>query len=238
MSKKPVITVNLTPPEFVFLKVSEIRSSAYFFQLYKQDLKMESKGAMLTKEYVIQGEVVSAKYPLYKKLLIWNNYVKYSKITCEYCKQKIPSLHKITLDHYVPRRSGGKNKNGENLLICCYGCNQFKGGIHPLKQARIFAVFNQLVTEKKFSQAELINRTFKQATKHEFIYILNSRWKFLQPSERIYFMKLILDNFSKGHLKNLFLTDPAFKNIIQSTKRAIRKELAKSQLSQNSLISA
>jgi|694.fasta_scaffold23064_18 5-methylcytosine-specific restriction endonuclease McrA len=44
---------------------------------------------------------------------------------CQYCNKKI-SLNTFTIDHIVPKKSGGKTI-WENVVACCYGCNQKKG---------------------------------------------------------------------------------------------------------------
>jgi len=45
---------------------------------------------------------------------------------CQYCGEKV-STENITLDHFIPRHSGGSNKK-ENLRTACLMCNSVKSG--------------------------------------------------------------------------------------------------------------
>jgi hypothetical protein len=45
---------------------------------------------------------------------------------CQYCGEKV-SAENITLDHFIPRHSGGSNKK-ENLRTSCLMCNSVKSG--------------------------------------------------------------------------------------------------------------
>ena len=44
---------------------------------------------------------------------------------CYYCHQPLP-LKMLTIDHYVPRFSGGQNHT-DNFVLACRGCNAAKG---------------------------------------------------------------------------------------------------------------
>jgi 5-methylcytosine-specific restriction endonuclease McrA len=49
--------------------------------------------------------------------------------TCQYCRKKMPPQD-LTLDHVLPRsRSGGST--WENLVACCFSCNNRKGNRTP-----------------------------------------------------------------------------------------------------------
>jgi 5-methylcytosine-specific restriction endonuclease McrA len=58
--------------------------------------------------------------------------------TCQFCGAVFPSSE-LTLDHVVPRSRGGRS-SWENLVACCYRCNNSKGDRTPeeagLKLAR------------------------------------------------------------------------------------------------------
>ena len=58
--------------------------------------------------------------------------------TCQYCGRTFSSSE-LTLDHVVPRSRGGRS-SWENLVACCYRCNNGKGDRTPeeagLKLAR------------------------------------------------------------------------------------------------------
>ncbi len=53
---------------------------------------------------------------------------------CQYCGTEQP-VHKLSLDHVVPRSHGGPT-TWENIVACCLRCNSRKGGRTP-KQARM-----------------------------------------------------------------------------------------------------
>ncbi len=48
---------------------------------------------------------------------------------CQYCGQK-PPVHKLSLDHVIPRSHGGQT-TWENIVCCCLKCNSRKGGRTP-----------------------------------------------------------------------------------------------------------
>ena len=63
--------------------------------------------------------------------------------TCQLCGCVLPAAE-LTLDHVVPRSQGGKSA-WENLVACCYACNNSKGdrtpeqaGMKLLRQPRPF----------------------------------------------------------------------------------------------------
>ena len=47
------------------------------------------------------------------------------KASCAYCSG-LCAFQQMTVDHIIPKSSGGKNHQ-ENLLICCRSCNIKKG---------------------------------------------------------------------------------------------------------------
>ena len=64
---------------------------------------------------------------------------------CQYCGAKLPS-GSLTLDHVVPRSRRGLS-TWENLVACCFGCNNIKGdrtpaeaGMTLLKQPRQISI--------------------------------------------------------------------------------------------------
>jgi len=48
---------------------------------------------------------------------------------CQYCNARV-SRQDATYDHVVPRAQGG-HTTWENVVICCFSCNQRKGGRTP-----------------------------------------------------------------------------------------------------------
>ena len=51
--------------------------------------------------------------------------------TCQYCRSKLPAGD-LTLDHVVPRSRGGLS-TWENLVACCFECNNRKSNRTPLE---------------------------------------------------------------------------------------------------------
>jgi 5-methylcytosine-specific restriction endonuclease McrA len=49
--------------------------------------------------------------------------------TCQYCRSVLPAA-RLTLDHVIPRSRGGRS-TWENLVACCYPCNNRKGDRLP-----------------------------------------------------------------------------------------------------------
>ncbi len=49
--------------------------------------------------------------------------------SCQYCGNRVPRPE-ATYDHVIPRSQGGQTR-WENVVICCTGCNQRKGGRTP-----------------------------------------------------------------------------------------------------------
>jgi 5-methylcytosine-specific restriction endonuclease McrA len=48
---------------------------------------------------------------------------------CQYCRARLPAS-KLTLDHVMPKSRGGR-ASWENLVACCYLCNNRKGNRTP-----------------------------------------------------------------------------------------------------------
>ena len=82
---------------------------------------------------------------VYMVRAIFKNKVPFTKknvcirdgFTCQYCSTK---TERLTLDHVVPKSSGGK-RVFENIVAACFDCNQAKGnklprevGMYPKKQ--------------------------------------------------------------------------------------------------------
>jgi len=58
-----------------------------------------------------------------KNILIRDHY------TCQFCAETLAAAQ-LTLDHVLPRSQGGKS-TWENLVACCYQCNNSKGDRTP-----------------------------------------------------------------------------------------------------------
>jgi 5-methylcytosine-specific restriction endonuclease McrA len=76
--------------------------------------------------------------PQQSRALSRKNILLRDRNTCQFCVRMFPSSE-LTLDHVVPRSRGGRS-SWENLVACCYQCNNSKGDRTPeeagLKLAR------------------------------------------------------------------------------------------------------
>jgi 5-methylcytosine-specific restriction endonuclease McrA len=57
--------------------------------------------------------------------------------TCQYCSARLPA-GQLTLDHVLPRSRHGQS-TWENLVACCFGCNNRKGGRTPQEAGMVLA---------------------------------------------------------------------------------------------------
>ncbi|HEX9595888.1 MAG TPA: HNH endonuclease [Anaerolineales bacterium] len=83
------------------------------------------------------------RIPYQSRVLSRKNILIRDRHTCQFCGETLPSSE-LTLDHVMPRSQGGKSA-WENLVACCYACNNRKGdrtpeqsGMKLLKQPRPF----------------------------------------------------------------------------------------------------
>jgi len=78
------------------------------------------------------------RIPHQTRALSRKNILLRDRNTCQYCGVILPSAE-LTLDHVMPRSRGG-HSSWENLVACCYECNNRKGDRTPeeagLKLAR------------------------------------------------------------------------------------------------------
>jgi 5-methylcytosine-specific restriction endonuclease McrA len=57
--------------------------------------------------------------------------------SCQYCGVQLPA-GRLTLDHVVPRSRYGQS-TWENLVACCFGCNNKKGDRTPQEAGMVLA---------------------------------------------------------------------------------------------------
>jgi 5-methylcytosine-specific restriction endonuclease McrA len=67
--------------------------------------------------------------PQQSRALSRKNILLRDRNTCQFCGDALPASE-LTLDHVVPRSRGGRS-SWENLVACCYGCNNRKGDRTP-----------------------------------------------------------------------------------------------------------
>ncbi len=67
--------------------------------------------------------------PQQTRALSRKNILLRDRNTCQFCGRVFPAAE-LTLDHVVPRSRGGRS-SWENLVACCYQCNNCKGDRTP-----------------------------------------------------------------------------------------------------------
>jgi len=79
----------------------------------------------------------------YKRIPRWNRSVSRKGIllrdggACQYCRSKFPAKD-LTMDHVIPRSRGG-GSTWENLVACCFRCNNRKGNRTPPEAGMLLA---------------------------------------------------------------------------------------------------
>jgi len=77
-----------------------------------------------------------------------------ANFSCEYCGVSESDVgSQLTIDHYQPKSKGGKD-NLENLIYCCFCCNQYKLDYWPT-QPDDLSLWNPLL--EPFSKHFLIH---------------------------------------------------------------------------------
>jgi 5-methylcytosine-specific restriction endonuclease McrA len=83
--------------------------------------------------------------PQQSRALSRKNILLRDRNTCQFCGKLFPASE-LTLDHVMPRSRGGRS-TWENLVACCYTCNNRKGdrtpeeaGIHLQRRPRPFTL--------------------------------------------------------------------------------------------------
>jgi 5-methylcytosine-specific restriction endonuclease McrA len=69
------------------------------------------------------------RIPHQTRALSRKNILMRDRYTCQYCYRTAPSAE-LTLDHVIPRSRAGET-TWENLVACCYHCNNRKGSRTP-----------------------------------------------------------------------------------------------------------
>jgi 5-methylcytosine-specific restriction endonuclease McrA len=67
--------------------------------------------------------------PQQSRALSRKNILLRDRNTCQFCGATFPASE-LTLDHVMPRSRGGRS-SWENLVACCYACNNSKGDRTP-----------------------------------------------------------------------------------------------------------
>jgi Restriction endonuclease len=88
------------------------------------------------------------------------------KSTCQYCGKRF-SKSDLSLDHVVPRSSGGRS-TWENIVCCCATCNRKKGGRTPYE-----AGMNLLKRPKKPKWTPFYKISLRDLKRKEWLPFLN-----------------------------------------------------------------
>lgn len=118
----------------------------------KRALVLVCKGAAVVQEIsgrTLKTARVSIPLPAVIRLLTYRAVPKHTRAvsrksimirdshTCQYCRATLTAA-KLTLDHVTPRSRGGKS-TWENLVACCYTCNNRKGDKTPGEARMVLA---------------------------------------------------------------------------------------------------
>lgn len=208
-------------------KLAYVRSSLLYFNLYKLELRHQEVhgNTYVTVDYIVGGKVVKPTMKKARKDVIFKNVIDNGSLICEYCKTSL-SVDKVTFDHFHPKCHGGQDDKGQNLKISCYSCNQFKAGLNPKTQPKVYSLFLDLVKEKNYSHLEFI----LNSTGDDFLYLLSNRKHLLKSHELLQIIQLTFKVYPKEKLKNLLLNDKRFKETIDRTKQIILNQQLKNTL--------
>jgi 5-methylcytosine-specific restriction endonuclease McrA len=110
----------------------------------KRAMVLVCKGAAIVQETAggfLRTPRITLPVPAVIRLLVYRAVPKHTRsvsrksimirdaYTCQYCRATLPAA-KLTLDHVTPRSKAGKS-TWENLVACCYPCNNRKGDRTP-----------------------------------------------------------------------------------------------------------
>jgi len=66
-----------------------------------------------------------------RKEFLAEQLIKTGNLTCFYCNRNDLTIEgpksAATVDHIIPKSSGGKEFDKENFAVCCFSCNSKKG---------------------------------------------------------------------------------------------------------------
>ena len=110
----------------------------------KRAMVLVMKGAAIVQETsgkFLRTSKVKLPLPSVVRLLVYRSVPRHTRAvsrknimirdgyTCQYCRSQLPTA-RLTLDHVIPRSRAGRS-TWENLVACCYPCNNRKGDRTP-----------------------------------------------------------------------------------------------------------
>ena len=81
---------------------------------------------------------------------------------CQYCGHRV-LRQDATYDHVIPRAQGGHTA-WENVVICCFGCNQHKGGRTPIEAG--MSLLCEPVKPKKLPETFRLSFSYEPGMPH------------------------------------------------------------------------
>lgn len=118
----------------------------------RRAMTLISKGAAIVQEPskdVLRSGKVAFPLPSVIRLLSYRHVPRYTRAVsrrsillrdghrCQYCMKEFPA-NKLTLDHVIPRSRSGRN-SWENLVACCFPCNNRKADRTPEEAGMVLA---------------------------------------------------------------------------------------------------
>lgn len=105
--------------KLVYLDKASVLEEYNRWVVRSPSIQMRMPSVVLLREYRDHdGDVEFSRHNIYLR----DNY------TCQYCAKRF-EFDRLTFDHVIPRRDGGKTVF-DNILTACEGCNQEKGHEH------------------------------------------------------------------------------------------------------------
>ncbi len=129
----------------VFLDTVSVIAEYEDWEVHSPSLTMRVPSVIMTKRYLhFQRKIAFTPEQIYLR----------DRYTCQYCRKAFPE-HKLTMDHVVPRKHGGKT-TWDNIATACGPCNFKKGSnkrIVPSVMPRKPTYYELLAIRKDFPLA-------------------------------------------------------------------------------------
>ena len=109
----------------IYLGRASVMAEYDLWVVRSPSVQMRMPSVIMLREYQQHnGKVEFSRY----NVILRDNY------TCQYCSSQF-QFDKLTFDHVIPRRDGGKT-DWNNIVSACYACNQEKAHHHKMKPKR------------------------------------------------------------------------------------------------------
>lgn len=123
---RPVLLLNAN---YEPLHVCNTKRAMGLLMMEKAEIILNSRGVIRTpSKTLLRPSVIRLSYMVHRPrpriTLTKREIMRRDNHTCQYCGRR---LHRLTIDHVVPRRLGGRHW-WDNLVAACPACNHHKGG--------------------------------------------------------------------------------------------------------------